>query len=182
MALAIGKKEKTLLLVLAVFGMVAGLYYGYDWYARTKSEKVAKRDALVRELNMVKEKVRDLAAIEEKLRQAEQLQEDLRRMVPQEEEIPQLLRDLATMLTSAGVELNSFRPGRPGPSPLPELSQIDVSISVKGTYRELLNMFSRLMAARRLIGVKSFSISGGSGPDPELSCSVNLSVYCAKKS
>lgn len=180
--MALGKREKTLLLALVVVGAVAGIYYGYDWYARAKSEKVARRDALARELNMVKEKVRDLAAIEEKLRQAEQLQAELTRMVPQDEEIPQLLRDLATILTSAGVELNSFSPGRPGPSPLPELNQIDVSISVTGTYREILAMFGRLMAARRLIGVKRFSISGGSGPDPELSCSVSLLVYCAKKS
>ncbi|NLG83251.1 MAG: type 4a pilus biogenesis protein PilO [Firmicutes bacterium] len=179
---AIGKREKQLLLVLLVFGVVAGLYYGYDWYARIRREKVARRDALVREMNMVKEKVRDLAEVEEKLRQAEQLQEALQRMVPQEEEIPQLLRDLVTMLTSAGVELKSFQPGRPKNSPLPELSQIDVNISVNGTYRELLAMFDRLMKARRLIGVKNFSISGGKGIDPDLSCSVSLSVYCAKKS
>ena len=182
MALAVGKREKTLLLALLAFGALAGLYYGYDWYNRLRQEKMQKRDALVRELNMVKEKVRDLEAVEERLRQAQQLKEDLARMIPQEEEIPQLLRDLTTMLTSAGVKLNSFRPGRPGPAPLPELSQIDVSISVTGTYRELLDMFGRLMTARRLIGVKNFSISGGGGLDPELSCSVNLSVYCAKKS
>jgi len=181
--MALGKNEKVLLGVLAGLGLAAGVYFAYNWYARTHAALIGQRDALASELNQVKEKVRNLAVTEERLKEARELQVSLERKVPTDEEVPQLLRDIAGMLTVAGVDLGSFRPGRPVPSVLPEWNEIKVSISVTGTYSKLMAMFDRLRTARRLIGVTSCSFSsGGSEANPVLTCSVSLSVYFTKKS
>lgn len=179
--MALGKREQALLGVLAGIGLLAGLYFGYDAYSRKRAQLTAQRDALERELNMVKEKVRSLEVLERQLAESLMIQSDLERTVPKEEEIPQLLRDLADMMAASGVELLSFQPSRPTQSMLPELNEIRVNISTRGVYANIIGMFRRLRSARRMIGVKSFSLSGGGGADPVLSCSVNLSVYCARK-
>lgn len=178
--MALGKREQALLGVLAGIGLLAGLYFGYDAYSRKRAELTAQRNALERELNMVKEKVRSLEELERQLAESLLIQSDLERTVPKEEEIPQLLRDLADMMAVSGVELLSFQPSQPTRSMLPELNEIRVNISTRGTYANIIEMFKRLRSARRMIGVKGFSLSGGGGEDPVLSCSVNLSVYCAR--
>ena len=181
--MALGKRDKMLLGVLAGMALAAGSYFAFDWYVKTHAALVNQRDALASELNQVMEKVRNMASIKQELAEARQLQEDLEQKVPADEEVPQLLRDLANMLNLAGVELKSFRPGRPAPSVLPEWSQIKVTISVSGTYRELTTMFSNLQKARRLYGVASFSINGGGvEADPVLTCNMDLLVYCTNRS
>lgn len=180
--MALGKREQALLGVFAGICLIAGLYFGYDAYSKKRAELTAQRDALERELAMVKEKVRSLETIERQLAEASKMQMDLERSVPKEEEIPQLLRDMADMLAMSRVELRSFNPSRPVSSILPELNEIKVSIGTSGTYGQIIEMFRRLRSAPRLIGVKSFSLSGGGqSANPVLNCSVQLSVYCTKK-
>lgn len=180
--MALGKRDKMLLGVLAAVALAAGLYFAFTWYVKTSAMLVAQRDSLVQELNQVKEKVRNMAFTRQKLEEAQRLQADLEQKVPQDEEVPQLLRDLSDMLIAAGVKLKSFKPSQPASSSLPEWNEIKVTIGVSGTYRELIKMFGNLQNARRLIGVTNLNISGGGAEmDPVLSCNLDLLVYCVKK-
>lgn len=179
--MALTQRDKTLLAVLAGMAVVAGLYYTVNWYTKTRAALVSQRDKLASELSHVREKVRNMAMTRQKLEEARQLQVDLERKVPPSEEVPQLLRDLADMMTAAGANLESFKPGRPAPSSLPEWMEIKVSVNVSGTYRALALMFDNLQRAKRLIGVSKFDINGGgTEANPVLQCNLDLLVYCTK--
>ena len=127
--------------------------------------------------------MRNLKEVEQRLAEARQLQEEYERLVPKSDELPQLLRDTATMLTAAGVTLNSYIPGPAAPAAVPELNQISVAITATGTYREIMKMFESLRSWRRLIGIKDFSITTGpgGGDDPPSSCRFNMVVFYANK-
>lgn len=172
-----------MLIILAALVLGTGAYFATDWYLKDIRRLTALRAEKDADLKRVEEKVRDLASVEQKLLEARKLQEDYDRLVPGSEELPQLLRDTSTMLTTAGVKLTSFTPGGVSPSPqLPELNQLIVSVSTSGTYEEILKMFGALKSARRLIGVTNFTIGGATaGNDPTLSCQFSMVVYFSGK-
>jgi len=174
-------REKILLLVLGVILAGVGGYYGGDWYLKDVARLSKDKAAKAADLERVEEKVRNLKEVELRLAEAKQLQEEYERLVPKSEELPQLLRDTATMLTTAGVTLDSFVPGKTAPAVVPELNQLGVAVSTKGTYREILKMFESLRSWRRLIGIRDFSIGRGEGADPILACNFNMVVFYAKK-
>ncbi len=177
------RRERILLLVLLVLVVGVGGWLGSEWYFKDVDKLKAEKAVKAADLQRVEEKVRDLAAIEQRLTEAKKLQEDYDRLVPRGQELPQLLRDTATMLEAAGVDLVSYTPGAVGPAPeVPELSQKIVAVSSRGTYAETLRMFDALRSARRLIGVKDFSLSrAGGGNDPILNCQFNMVVFFANQ-
>lgn len=182
--MSLAKREKIMLAVLAGLAAVVGLYFLGDWYAKDVARLKSERDAKAADLQKVEEKVRDLANVEQKLAEARRLQEEYERLIPKDDELPQLLRDTANILTSAGVDLTTYTPGRPVPTAAaPDINQITVAISARGTYEKLLKMFQDLRAWHRLIGITNFSISrgGGSDTDPMLQCQFNMVVFFTVK-
>ncbi|MGQ9779586.1 MAG: type 4a pilus biogenesis protein PilO [Bacillota bacterium] len=178
--MSLSRRERIMLLVLLAAGLGMGLYYALNWYIKDLNRLSAEKAAKAEELRRVEEKCADLATVERKLAEARRLQADYEHLVPKDAELPQLLRDTATMMAAAGVELVSFTPGTPSSVPNMEgLNQLNVAVQTKGTYGEILKMFESLRSGRRLIGIKDFSVGGAKSgeADPELSCSFNMVVF-----
>ncbi|MGE5527878.1 MAG: type 4a pilus biogenesis protein PilO [Patescibacteria group bacterium] len=181
-----GRREWTIVAVVGVLAVLTAGYFGYQWYDRTYKALLAEKAAVTSELARVEQKVRDLAKVEQRLAEARRLQADYERLVPKTQELPQLLRDTYTLLSGAGAVLASFAPSQQGtPVPTaPELNQLTVSVSARGTYPEILAMFGALRSWRRLLGVNSFSISRGSETEdnqPVLSCQFTMVVFYSGK-
>lgn len=182
--MGLSRREKTALVLLGVVVGVGLGGYAADWYVKDLAKLRAEKAAKEADLRMVEEKVRNLANVEKRVAEAKKLQEDYERMIPKSEELPQLLRDMANMLTAAGVDLLAFRPGQSLPVNVdPALEQKIVSINIDGTYTQIMRMFETLRSAKRLIGIRDFSIRRGSGNneesprDPPLTCQFNMIVF-----
>lgn len=188
--MTLNKKDMTILWgavgVLVLFGLASLAYF----YANDLKRLRAEKEAEAAKLAQVQAKVDDLSLLETKLMDVEALLEGFDRLVPAKKELPQLLRDMANILTRAGVDLREFSPD-PTASPVqavPEFSQMVITVQTKGTYEQTKRMFADLRSWRRLIGIKDFSLksesakdSNYSEADPLLVCDFHVVVFFAER-
>jgi len=158
--LAYPLRQKVLALVVGVL-LLVGLYDSLLWMPLqedmdTLSEQVEQQRAkLARNQRLASE-------LPEKKREYEQLVRDLRvalNMLPKKSQIDTLLADVSWAGKDAGLEFSTFEPKQEVRREL--YAEVPVSISLTGSFRQLLSFLKRVGEMPRIVEVKGLSIKAG---------------------
>lgn len=104
--------------------------------------------------------------------------EELRRAVPATPDLAQFILDANDAASAAGVDFLSISPSPPAPPRGAGPSEIQLQISVTGSYTEVINYLDRLNGLPRLVVVDTLGLTPGGA---EGASAENLSVAIAAR-
>lgn len=152
-------REKWLLAIALILGL------GYVVYTYVYAPIMAHHAAVAKELEDVNLEIRKgLAAlkrvpkVEQEFREKLAALESFEVLIPDEDKLPYLLKDLEDVARRGNVKINSLSLGKP--SPIGDYLEVELRLTLEGTYNDVLAFFANVEAMPRLINVTSFSIAG----------------------
>lgn len=152
-------REKWLLAIALILGL------GYAVYAYVYTPIMARHAAAAKELEDINMEIRKgLAALRRVPKVEQEFREKLAALhsfevlIPDEERLPFLLKDLEDVAGRSNVKINSLSLGKP--SPIGDYLEVELRLTLEGTYNDVLAFFANVEAMPRLINVTSFSIAG----------------------
>ncbi|NWF91975.1 MAG: type 4a pilus biogenesis protein PilO [Syntrophaceae bacterium] len=181
---------KKVLLLVALLGMIAGLYLHFSFSGRREEIKLLKADLdkLIKELNGNKTITRDLQKFKEQLAK---MDEELARAVtqlPNEKEIPEILKNIASLGKESNLEFTLFRPKAEVPQQF--YAKVPIELTALGSYHNTGIFFDRVSKLPRIINVIDFNMTrvkdakakAGGEILVRTSCLVNTYRFIEKKS
>lgn len=154
-------KSKKILILIGILGLVTGLYF-HSFFGPRKEEQRALKDdlnRLVKELNESKAITRDHLKFKE---QVSKLNEELKSaltQLPNEKEIPEILKNIATLGRESSLEFTLFRP-RPE-EPQQFYAKVPIELTVLGSYHNTGLFFDKVSRLPRIINVVDFNMTRG---------------------
>ena len=186
--LKLSTPQKALILV-AVLGVMVGLYYNIFFSPRQEELKLLKADLnkLVEELNKGRAITRDHQKSKE---QIAKLDEELRNalaQLPNEKEIPEILKNITNLGKESNLEFTLFRPKTEEPQQF--YAKVPIELTVLGSYHNTGIFFDKVSKLPRIINVVDFNMTRardvkGKGEADVLiktSCLVNTYRFIEKK-
>lgn len=153
------ERRVKVLLVLLIFILPAALYYFL--YLKPNLEDIerltASQTSLQAELDKVKRRAKDLPALEAEVARVQDEFYEKAALLPREKEIPQLLRDISSLGTNAGLDFLKFRPLPSVPRDF--YDDIPVTINVRGPYHSVGFFFDKVSKLERIVSVTNIRMS-----------------------
>ncbi len=163
--LAFYAKLGVLVVVVAIIGAV---YYYKFW-----TPKVEELEGLTKDLKRQEAKLREYKSVAAQLPEFEKeykrLLEEFKfavQVLPEEKEIPELIDNIYSEVSSSGLEPRAFAPKAERQKEL--YAEIPVSMSVVGSYHELAIFFDKVSRLSRIVNVRDLNlkpIKGKGSPD-----------------
>jgi Tfp pilus assembly protein PilO len=160
--------RRVILVSVAACALVTGAWYAFLW--SPQSEKINKTNQLLTTTQQQQKdlslQLRGLESAKKKLPEIKAQLDTLKAALP---DAPRLDNAIATVQDAAkgsGVDLTSLTPaplpapGTKTPGPQAAVPEIKVTISVTGSYFQVMDFVNRLNAAPRLVVVDNMSLSG----------------------
>ncbi|MGI5854152.1 MAG: type 4a pilus biogenesis protein PilO [Bacillota bacterium] len=155
------KQEIILVGVMAIAALCGGFYQLLLSPTMARAEQIQNEvSAMEAKIGQIRKELRDQEELERKLEQAKSDLASFEMLIPDEKEIPDLLRELELIAERCNVQLSSIAASRPIDRKTHQ--EINLSLPISGKYRDVLRFFDEITSAKRLIIVKSASISPGS--------------------
>jgi type IV pilus assembly protein PilO len=180
---------KKALILVAILGVMAGLYFNSFFNPRQEELKVLKDDLnkLVEELNRSRAITRDHQKFKEQLAKLDQELKTALTQLPDEKEIPEILKNITNLGKDSNLEFILFRPKAEEPQQF--YAKVPIELSVLGSYHNIGIFFDKVSKLPRIINVVDFNISRakdvkGKGESDVLvktSCLVNTYRFIEKK-
>jgi type IV pilus assembly protein PilO len=180
---------KKALILVAILGVMAGLYYHSFFSPRQEELKVLKGDLnkLVEELNKSRAITRDHQKFKE---QIAKLDEELRNalaQLPNEKEVPEILKNITSLGKESNLEFTLFRPKAEEPQQF--YAKVPIELTVLGSYHNTGIFFDKVSKLPRIINVVDFNITrakdvrvrGETDTLIRTSCLVNTYRFIEKK-
>lgn len=142
------------------------------WYALLYPQKetiarlTVQEDKLRAELDKVNQRARTRGKIEQELETVKEEFEEKSVMLPKEKEIPQLLKDISSLGTNAGLEFQTFRPQ--GDVPKDFYAEIPISINVSGPYHNVGYFLDQVSKLGRIVTVDNIQLGNGKADSGEM--------------
>lgn len=140
------KNPRNAYAVMVVMIVLAGLYFGYDYYWVPFADDQARLEAELEqnraELDKIYIQKKRIVLLEKDLAAAEKEFERLREMFPEEEKVPLRLQDLYTVIRSSGVQIVTFKPG--GRTEQEYYVENKYSLSINAGYHMLGYLFAEI--------------------------------------
>lgn len=181
---------KKALILVAILGVMAGIYFNTFFNPRQEELKVLKDDLnkLVEELNRSRAITRDHQKFKEQLAKLDQELKTALTQLPDEKEIPEILKNITNLGKDSNLEFTLFRPKAEQPQQF--YAKVPIELSVLGSYHNIGIFFDKVSKLPRIINVVDFNISRardvkGKGESDVLvrtSCLVNTYRFIEKKS
>jgi type IV pilus assembly protein PilO len=181
--------SKKALILVAILGVVAGLYFNTFFNPRQEELKVLKDDLnkLVEELNRSRAITRDHQKFKEQLVKLDQELRTALTQLPDEKEIPEILKNITNLGKDSNLEFTLFRPKAEEPQQF--YAKVPIELTVLGSYHNIGIFFDKVSKLPRIINVVDFNISrakdvkGKEESDALLrtSCLVNTYRFIEKK-
>jgi type IV pilus assembly protein PilO len=172
------QKIKIAGVVALVAALVAGFYFlvfapNLENIKTLESEK-ASLQADVDKAEKAAENVKQHKA---ELAEAEKRFEEISIVLPKTKEIPALLTGISDHGTSAGLDFNSFTPGKESPKDF--YAEIPISIAVSGPYHNVGYFLDQVSKLERIVTVRDIKMGGPKQVEGEmlLGSSCNLLTY-----
>jgi len=182
--------SKKALILVGILGVITALYFHSFFSPQQEELKVLKGDLnkLVKELNESKTITRDHQKFKD---QIAKLNEELRNaltQLPNEKEIPEILKNIASLGKESNLEFTLFRPK--GEEPQQFYAKVPIELTVLGSYHNTGIFFDKVSKLPRIINVVDFNMTRakdikGKGEIEVLiktSCLVNTYRFIEKKS
>jgi len=180
---------KKALILVAILGVMTGLYYHSFFSPRQEELKVLKGDLnkLVEELNKSRAITRDHQKFKE---QIAKLDEELRNalaQLPNEKEVPEILKNITSLGKESNLEFTLFRPKAEEPQQF--YAKVPIELIVLGSYHNTGIFFDKVSKLPRIINVVDFNITrakdvkvrGETDTLVRTSCLVNTYRFIEKK-
>ena len=181
---------KKVLILVGILVVITALYFHSFFSPKQEELKVLKGDLnkLVKELNESKTITRDHQKFKD---QIAKLNEELRNaltQLPNEKEIPEILKNIASLGKESNLEFTLFRPKAEEPQQF--YAKVPIELTVLGSYHNTGIFFDKVSKLPRIINVVDFNITRakdvkGMGETDILirtSCLVNTYRFIEKKS
>ena len=160
MARPVTKKEIILVAVMAIIALGGGFYQFILSPTMARAEQVKSEvSAMEAKIEQIRKELRDQEELEKKYEQAKVEIASFETLIPNDKEIPDLLRELELIADRCNVILSSIAAS----SPINRTTHLEITLNlpIKGEYRNILRFYNELTSAKRLIIVKTTSISPG---------------------
>ena len=160
MARPLTKKEIILVAVMAIIALGGGFYQFILSPTMARAEQVKSEvSAMETKIEQIRKELRDQEELEKKYEQAKVEIASFETLIPNDKEIPDLLRELELIADRCNVILSSIAAS----SPINRTTHLEITLNlpIKGEYRNILRFYNELTSAKRLIIVKTTSISPG---------------------
>ena len=160
MARPLTKKEIILVAVMAIIALGGGFYQFILSPTMVRAEQVKSEvSAMEAKIEQIRKELRDQEELEKKYEQAKVEIASFETLIPNDKEIPDLLRELELIADRCNVILSSIAAS----SPINRTTHLEITLNlpIKGEYRNILRFYNELTSAKRLIIVKTTSISPG---------------------
>jgi len=151
--------QKKVLILVAILGVMAGLYLHSFFIPKQDELKLAKGDLskLTKELNESRAITRDLQKFKE---QVDKLNEELKNaltQLPNEKEIPEILKNISSLGKESNLEFTLFRPK---PEELQQFyAKVPIELTVLGSYHNIGIFFDKVSKLPRIINVVDFNMT-----------------------
>ena len=158
MARPLTKKEIILVAVMAIIALGGGFYQFILSPTMARAEQVKSEvSAMEAKIEQIRKELRDQEELEKKYEQAKVEIASFETLIPNDKEIPDLLRELELIADRCNVILSSIAAS----SPINRTTHLEITLNlpIKGEYRNILRFYNELTSAKRLIIVKTTSIS-----------------------
>ena len=148
--------------VLALVGVVAAIAIGYVFLflsplqTAIESEKVQVENQRV----LLKKNQRLASNIPKKKEEYKKLQMQLKialNMLPKKSQIPDLLEGVTWAGKDSGLTFSKFKPGNESVRSI--YAEVPVSLSVSGTFKQLLTFLKRVGEMSRIVDIKNLDLS-----------------------
>jgi type IV pilus assembly protein PilO len=182
--------SRKVIILVAILGVITGLYFHSFFSPRQKEIKVLKGDLdkLVEDLNKSKAITRDHQKFKE---QVTTLNEELGKalsQLPNEKEIPEILKNITTLGKESSLEFTLFRPKPEEPKQF--YAKVPIELTLLGSYHNTGIFFDKVSKLPRIINVIDFNMTRakdikGKGETEILiktSCLINTYRFIEKKS
>lgn len=140
------KNPRNAYAVMVVLCVLAGLYFGYDYYwvpfSDDESRLQAELDQNKQELDKIYIQKKRIVLLEKDLAAAEKEFDRLKEMFPEEEKVPLRLQDLYSVIRSSGVQIVNFKPE--GRSEKEYYVENNYSLSINAGYHMLGYLFAEI--------------------------------------
>lgn len=158
--------QKILLAVVFV-SVVSYLYFGTTFFPfcyPVRKAEIAQLEQeygkLSADLEKARQMVDKLAQLEAEYERLHDQWESAQALLPEEEEMPELLRQVSTAGARAGVEFMLFQPA--SPIMKQDYKEHPVKIRVRGGYHQLGIFLSRLANMERIVNVSNLDVKSAS--------------------
>lgn len=158
MARPLTKQEIILVAVMSIIALGGGFYQFILSPTMARAEQVRNEvSAMETRIEQIRKELRDQEELERKYEQAKSVLASFEMLIPNDKEIPDLLRELELIADRCNVKLSSIAAG----NPINRNTHFEITLSlpIKGEYRNILRFYDELASAKRLIIVKTTSIS-----------------------
>jgi type IV pilus assembly protein PilO len=177
------------LILIVLLCVIVGLYvYAFfmPWQTEMKGLKVELNN-LARELNESKAIAKDLQKFKDQVAKLNMELSNALTQLPNEKEIPEILRNIATLGKESSLEFTLFRPKPEEPQQF--YANVPIELVVLGSYHNTGIFFDRVSKLPRIINVVNFNMASardvkGRGDAQILvktSCLVNTYRFLEKK-
>ena len=161
-----------------VVALVAGFYF-FVFAPSLENIKTLETEkaSLQADVDKAEKAAENLKQHEAELAEAEKLFEEISIVLPKTKEIPALLTSISDHGTSAGLDFNSFTPGKESPKDF--YAVIPISIKVRGPYHNVGYFLDQVSKLERIVTVRDITMGGPKLVEGEmvLSSSCNLLTY-----
>lgn len=181
---------KKVLILFAILGVIAALYFNSFFNPRQEELKMLKNDLnkLVKELNDSKAITRDHQKFKDQVAKMDEELKNALTQLPNEKEIPEILKNITSLGKESNLEFTLFRPKAEEPQQF--YAKVPIEMTVLGSYHHTGIFFDKVSKLPRIINVVDFNMSRakdikGKGETENLiktSCLVNTYRFIEKKS
>ena len=152
-------KSKKILILVGILSIMTGLYFHSFFLPRREELKILDDDLnkLVKELNQSKAITRDYQKFKE---QVAKLNEELKNaltQLPNEKEIPEILRNIASLGKESNLEFTLFKPKAEEPKQF--YANVPIELTVSGSYHSTGTFFDKVGKLPRIINVVDFNMT-----------------------
>ncbi len=159
------KEPKTQRIILGVIGLAAAgyVYFGTSFLPFSYPVRKAKIEALEKEheklaaeVEKARRVVGDLARLEAEYERLHDQWLSAQELLPEEKEMPDLLRQVTTAGSRAGVEFALFQPSAQVSREFH--TEHPISVTVRGNYHQVGSFLGRLSNMERIVNVSSLDL------------------------
>src|SRR6188768_363639 len=159
------REPKTQKILIGCIALIAG---GYVYFGTTflpfnypvRKAKIKELSADYEKLSAEVEKARkvvgDLARLEAEYERLHDQWESAQELLPEAKEMPDLLRQVTTAGSRAGVEFALFEPGAPAQKEFH--AELPISVKVRGNYHQVGSFLGRLSNLERIVNVSEVTM------------------------
>jgi type IV pilus assembly protein PilO len=182
--------SRKVIILVAILGVITGLYFHSFFSPRQKEIKVLKGDLdkLSEDLNKSKAITRDHQKFKE---QVATLNEELGKalsQLPNEKEIPEILKNITALGKESSLEFTLFRPKAEEPKQF--YAKVPIELTLLGSYHNTGMFFDKISKLPRIINVVDFNMTRSKDAKAKgeteilirTSCLINTYRFIEKKS